>query len=54
MREKYVARRILVVEDNPDLAGLLVMHLRDAGYACSRPATAGALCSSSPATLSTW
>ncbi len=32
MREKYVARRILVVEDNPDLAGLLVMHLRDAGY----------------------
>jgi DNA-binding response OmpR family regulator len=28
-----VARRILVVEDNIDLAGLLVMHLRDAGYA---------------------
>jgi DNA-binding response OmpR family regulator len=27
-----VARRILVVEDNLDLAGLLVMHLRDAGY----------------------
>lgn len=28
-----MARRILVVEDNIDLAGLLVMHLRDAGYA---------------------
>jgi len=27
-----VARRILIVEDNLDLAGLLVMHLRDAGY----------------------
>jgi DNA-binding response OmpR family regulator len=31
-REDKVARRILVVEDNRDLAGLLVMHLRDAGY----------------------
>jgi len=28
-----VARRILVVEDNMDLADLLVMHLHDAGYA---------------------
>jgi len=27
-----VARRILVVEDNLDLAELLVMHLQDAGY----------------------
>lgn len=28
-----MARRILVVEDNLDLTRLLVMHLRDAGYA---------------------
>ena len=27
-----MARRILVVEDNLDLAGLVQMHLRDAGY----------------------
>jgi signal transduction histidine kinase len=32
-REWTVARRILVVEDNLDLADLLVMHLCDAGYA---------------------
>jgi DNA-binding response OmpR family regulator len=33
-----VARRILVVEDNPDLANLLVMHLRDAGFAVQKAA----------------
>lgn len=33
LRRIDVARRILVVEDNLDLAELLVMHLRDAGYA---------------------
>jgi DNA-binding response OmpR family regulator len=31
-----VARRILVVEDNLDLADLLVMHLREAGYAVQK------------------
>jgi DNA-binding response OmpR family regulator len=31
-----VARRILVVEDNLDLGDLLVMHLRDAGYAVEK------------------
>jgi len=31
-----VARRILVVEDNLDLADLLVMHLHDAGYAVQK------------------
>ena len=29
-----MGRRILVVEDNLDLAELVSMHLRDAGYAC--------------------
>lgn len=29
-------RRILVVEDNPDLAELLVMHLGDSGYAVQK------------------
>ena len=32
-REEDVARRILVIEDNPDLAELLILHLQDAGYA---------------------
>jgi DNA-binding response OmpR family regulator len=32
LQERTVARRILVVEDNLDLADLLVMHLRDTGY----------------------
>jgi CheY-like chemotaxis protein len=32
-RERTLARRILVVEDNLDLADLLVMHLCDAGHA---------------------
>jgi len=31
-----VARRILAVEDNLDLADLLLMHLRDAGYAVEK------------------
>jgi two-component system OmpR family response regulator len=31
-----VARRMLVVEDNPDLADLLVMHLHEAGYAVQK------------------
>ena len=31
-----MARRILVVEDNLDLGDLLVMHLRDAGYAAQK------------------
>jgi two-component system OmpR family response regulator len=31
-----VARRILVVEDNLDLADLLLMHLREAGYAVQK------------------
>jgi DNA-binding response OmpR family regulator len=31
--ESHVVRRILVVEDNLDLAELVRMHLRDAGYA---------------------
>jgi len=31
-----VARRILVVEDNLDLADLLVMHLREAGHAVQK------------------
>jgi DNA-binding response OmpR family regulator len=31
-----VARRILVVEDNLDLADLLVMHLHEAGYAVQK------------------
>ncbi|MEZ5542348.1 MAG: response regulator transcription factor [Pseudomonadota bacterium] len=30
-----MARRILVVEDNLDLAGLLMLHLRDAGYSAT-------------------
>ena len=31
-----MARRILVVEDNLDLGDLLVMHLREAGYAVQK------------------
>lgn len=31
-----MARRILVVEDNPDLVDLLVMHLHEAGYAVQK------------------
>ena len=31
-----MARRILVVEDNPDLADLLLMHLGEAGYAVQK------------------
>ena len=31
-----MARQILVVEDNSDLADLLVMHLQEAGYSVQR------------------